>query len=150
MIIFAIENRLSLKRALEIAGISKSQYQTWLSKGKKGIKRYKAFRDRVLKAHIQNEKQALDVITKAAKGKIKTEILTVYINESHTKVVKRIIQNKPDWKASAWYLERRYKPDYLRQFKDYIELQESFETTAKHINNTLQEMINSVEVKEEN
>ena len=70
-------------RTCDIVGINKSTNYDWMKRGKESKRRnkYKIFYNEVTQAHAISEAIALSIISKAA------EI---------------------DWRASAWWLERRY------------------------------------------
>jgi transposase len=67
--------------ACALAGVSTSTFYAWLEKGRAGKSPYVEFLEAVKKAEAAAEVKRIQIITKAA---------------------------DTDWKAAAWYLERRY------------------------------------------
>ena len=84
------------KDACETAGIGESTLYRWLEQGKSNLKRhkiYKDFRDDYKKAEAHMRNLALGSVRQAIKG--------VRGAEGTPGVA-------PDWRAGAWYLERRH------------------------------------------
>lgn len=97
-----IENGYTIEQACALSGIGESTYYDWKKRGKKSKRgKFSDFLEAVKKAEKIAESKYLAIITKAAVGDPLKGV-------------------KGDWKAAAWYLERRNpkqfaRRDFLRQ-----------------------------------
>lgn len=97
-----IENGYTVEQACALSGISESTYYDWKKRGKKAKSgKFSDFLEAVKKAEKIAESKYLAIITRAAVGDPEKKV-------------------KGDWKAAAWYLERRNpkqfaRRDFLRQ-----------------------------------
>ena len=83
--------------ACALAGIAPSTFYEWLSKGEKAKSgKFLEFAEQIRKGEALAEAKRIDIIRKAGEGKGQ-------------------FQEKPDWKAAAWYLERRYPEKWGRR-----------------------------------
>jgi len=88
----ALRNGVSVNAACRQAGVPKSTYYKWLTKGRDGMEAYEAFYQAVEKATGEAEEHFLKMIQAIAAGKI-----------------------KGNWQAYAWILERRFHEDWRRR-----------------------------------
>lgn len=87
----AIANGNTHDVAASLGGIAESTFYAWMSRGKEAKKgQYKQFYDKVKKAEAYAEADRVQRIQKAGRD--------------------------GDWKADAWYLERRYPDKWGRRF----------------------------------
>lgn len=97
-----IENGYTVEQACALSGIGETTYYRWLQTGRKAkTGKYREFWEAVKKAEKIAESKYLAIITRAAVGDPEKKV-------------------KGDWKAAAWYLERRNpqqfaRRDFLRQ-----------------------------------
>jgi transposase len=83
--------------ACALAGIATSTFYEWINKGEKAKSgAYNNFYDQIRKAEALAEAKRIEIIRKAGEGK-------------------GVFEDKPDWKAAAWYLERRYPEKWGRR-----------------------------------
>ncbi len=107
--------------ACAIAGISHTTFYNWLEKGRQGKKPYVDFLEAVKKAEAANEAKRLQTITKAA---------------------------ETDWKANAWYLERRYPERWGRKERVYAEMAHSGTVTTNVNVDIVQRIVSDPESRE--
>lgn len=90
--------------ACSYIGLSKTAFYNWLAEGKKpnAKKKYVEFVEAIEKARSVAQMRNVQVIQQAAQGKA----------GDPDKGIKGI---EPDWRASAWYLERAFPKEYGRQ-----------------------------------
>lgn len=107
--------------AAALAGISEATFYNWLKRGReaseKGSHRkadqpYIDFFQNVKKAEALAEAKRIEIIRKASEGNGPFD--------------------NPDWKAAAWYLERRYPEKWGRRDRLKAELEHSGEVTERH------------------
>jgi transposase len=83
--------------ACALAGIATSTFYDWLSKGEKAKSgKMRDFYELMKKGEALAEAKRIEIIRKAGEGK-------------------GVFEEKPDWKAAAWYLERRYPEKWGRR-----------------------------------
>ena len=75
------------------AGISKATYYDWKARGEKGDQPYATFLDRLTRAEAQDMAN-----------------LIAEVGGAQTNLPQGVSQS--DWRAQAWLLERRFRPDY--------------------------------------
>lgn len=93
--------------AAALAGIAESTLYSWIAKGKKATKGiYFEFYNAIKKAEAFAEADRVKRIQKAGKD--------------------------GDWKADAWYLERRYPKKWARQDRFTADLNHSGQVVEKH------------------
>lgn len=83
--------------ACALAGIATSTFYEWLTKGEEAKSgKFAHFHDVIKKAEALAEAKRIEIIRKAGEGK-------------------GDYAGKADWKAAAWYLERRYPEKWGRR-----------------------------------
>lgn len=94
-IIEGIKQGYPQKTAAALAGVSESTFYDWLKRGEdaKRKTKYSEFLESVKKAREHSKAHHLGVIRKAGEGDDK---------------------NRPQWQASAWYLERMFPDEFGR------------------------------------
>ena len=125
IVLRALEERLPLDRAAELAGMTGKMLTVWLKRGLSDDpmlphkELYASFRRRVIKIRSRHEKDALIRIEAAARGgrkvteiKIRVKSLGPIQEKEITKVVKH---ESPKWGADAWWLERARRKEYGRE-----------------------------------
>lgn len=118
-IIKAIKEGSPHETAAAAAGISTSTFYKWLEKGEQyetGV--YRDFVDNIAQAEAQAESERIRRINKAGR--------------------------EGDWKADAWYLERRYPEKYGRRFIS-ADLNHSGEVTTRHEYEDTQTLIDKLQ-----
>lgn len=145
IIITAIESRLPIGRACELASIEYDTYRKWMEKGKEKSKYplYYKFRKRIHKAQAKVELEALDIIRKSAKGGNRIVETTVTVGPKGQETKRVVKEQLPVWQAAAWYLERRHKKDYGRDVKDE-EDKKSAEEHAQEVKSALEAMMDTI------
>ena len=84
-----VEGGVTMRVAAQTAGVARSTLYSWLELGREGRAPYAAFRDRLERAQAQCEIRVMQQIVEAAAS---------------------------DWRAGAWWLERRFPKRWgLRQ-----------------------------------
>lgn len=115
--------------AAKINGISESTFYYWKKRGeqaKSGI--YRKFYEEMERAEALAEARRVQVIQQAMEGKGAFDAA--------------------DWKAAAWYLERRYPEKWGRRVVT-ADLNHTGEVTQRHEHNTKIEIIQRLEQDEE-
>jgi transposase len=84
-IVKAVRQGMYVKSAVEGAGITEATYYRWLERGRRGEEPFESFLIDVEQASAEATLDALGVIRKAA---------------------------ETDWRAAAWFLERRFPGQY--------------------------------------
>lgn len=115
--------------AARLAGIAPSTFYNWMKRGEQAKSgRFKNFHDQIKKAEALAEAERINVIRRAmlAQGKFKD----------------------PDWKAAAWYLERRYPEKWGRRVITQ-EVNHSGEVTTRHEHETKVEIVQKLEADPE-
>lgn len=112
-LVAAIRVGMKLSTACELAGIPISTYHTWRKRAEEGKYPYTVFIAALQEARLSVEKELLESLLKAATQKdsyVETiQYETVDENGQVVGYSKRTKQEKvipPQWKASAWLLER--------------------------------------------
>ena len=112
----AIHMGLTFREAARCAGIDETTFYNWKRKGKKANSGpYHQFFQSLKKAEVIAEAKHLKVIHDASAGGQEIVCIKETIDKNG-EVVSSIVHQKqtiPDWKASAWLLERRY-PEKFR------------------------------------
>lgn len=90
--------------ACELAGIHPSTFYLWMARGEGGRKPYSEFFEAIKKAEAAAEAKRIQQITKAS---------------------------DTDWKAAAWYLERRYPDRWGRRDRVSAEIEHSGEVVKR-------------------
>lgn len=131
IVLRALEERLPLDRAAELAGMTGKMLTVWLKRGLSDDpmlphkELYASFRRRVIKIRSGHEKDALTRIEAAARGGRKvteTKIRVKSLGPIQEKEITRVIkQEGPKWQADAWYLERTRRGEYGRDVTDPLE-----------------------------
>lgn len=110
----AIDHRLPLKRACELAGITFATFRNWMIKGKDESEIiYSRFRSIVKSIQTKHEIEALDVIKKAQRGEIPI-VETKIVRGPRGKEITRIRKKVPQYQAAIWFLERVARGTYGR------------------------------------
>lgn len=112
-LVAAIRVGMKLSTACELAGIPVNTYHGWRKRAEEGKYPYTAFIAALQEARLSVEKELLESLLKAATQRDSYTETTEYETiDEHGQVVgysKRTKQEKvipPQWKASAWLLER--------------------------------------------
>lgn len=111
----AVKAGLPYKRACEICGVSYRNFSYWMNRGKEGPDwdTYVCFRRYIKRIEARKEKELLEVIDKVAVGNYKVRETEITFSESKGRTFKRKTKIiRPEWKAAAWRLERKYREDY--------------------------------------
>lgn len=91
----ALTKGMTLKRALEVAGIAESTYWAWQRRAREGEEPFCSFAEAVTHARAKCQEELLDLIQIAA------------------------IEPK-NWRAAAWILERRYPDEWGETVKHTV------------------------------
>lgn len=110
----ALEGRLPMIRACQLATVSYGTFRKWIKEGRdENNIIYHRFRSRVKGIQATHEMEALDVIHKAQRGDIPI-IETKTVTGPRGSEVTRIKKKVPHYQAAVWYLERVAKNIYGR------------------------------------
>lgn len=125
-IINAIKAGMYVESAAKYAGISKDTFYDWLDKGAKKLDpKLVEFSDAVGKAMGESELRDVLNIERAAQGaKAKYDANGVLTQQ----------EMKPDWKASAWRLERKFPKRWGRRDTMKIEDENTDDPTTQEEN----------------
>lgn len=104
----ALENRMSIAKAIGLANISRSTFERWMKKGEDPIHTdYHIFRNKVEEIRANNEAESLEILRTVQSGNYKITETRVVISEEKGKTVTTVVKKAaPNWQAAAWYLER--------------------------------------------
>jgi len=147
----AIRADLPYKRACEICGVNYRNFNYWMQRGKTDPEHsiYTQFRRYIRRIEARKEIQLLEVIDKVAVGNYKIREMEISFSpdkgrswKTKTKII------RPDWKAAAWRLERKYRDDY-GQFDPTVITSKSPEEIAQEIRDATLELERSVPTEEE-
>ncbi len=140
----ALEARLPVSRAVELAGISFVTYREWMKRGATGEEPiYTAFRRKVKTLQAQHEKNSLAIIDKIARGGYKVTETKVTLDPKGQTISRKRSEALPKWQAAAWFLERRHKEDYGRDPIDPLSKKTPSEIAAE-IKEAADDLFNSV------
>ena len=149
ILVKALEARMSVNRAVELAGIHQTTFHNWLRKGKNPRNRkYWLFRKKILKIQAQWETDSLKIIDTVAKGNYEIKE-TKCRTDGEGNVIDNITTIKnatPNWQAAAWFLKKRFKEDYGKDKNDIFE--QAPEDAAKAIKEAADKLFNSVPLGE--
>ena len=115
MLYAAIRTGLPYKRACEICGVKYANFKYWMERGKTDPDHsaYTCFRRYVKRIEARREADLLEVINKVAIGNYKVRETEISFHPDKGQTFKRKTKViRPDWKAAAWYLERKYRDEY--------------------------------------
>ena len=153
IVLRALEERLPMDRAAELAGITGKMLMSWMKRGLSDDQHlprralYASFRRRVLKIRARHERDALIRIEAAARGgrrvtetKIRVKSLGPIQEKEITKVVKH---EGPKWQADAWWLERALRREYGKDVIDPLD-DKTPEESAADIKKAADVLFNSV------
>ena len=115
---------LSNEDACALVPIVTSSFYLWLQKGEQENAKplYSEFLDAIKKAELNRKKVSLARIYQAGRGGQKvTERKTVSrITENGKTIIEETVVERempPDWKADAWYNERKYPNEFGRRYQ---------------------------------
>lgn len=151
MLYAAIKADLPYKRACELVGISINNFKYWMERGKADIPSspYVAFRRYVRRIEARKEAELLAVIDKVAKGDYKVRETEISFSQDKGRTFKRKTKiMRPEWRAAAWRLERKYKEDYAPLMPNN-DANQSPEEIAQGIREATMQLRNSVPTNEE-
>lgn len=117
LILVGIRLGLTYEDAAQAAGVHRSTFHRWMQKGKSaksGV--YRDFCDALERANAEGQIINAKIVHDAAKGgqPIKeTRTVTRANGTQETTVTERVAQ--PDWRCSAWILERRFTESWGRR-----------------------------------
>lgn len=119
-----------IESAAAACGISKDTLYRWLKNGKRDENQSleKKLTDAVMKAMAEAEMKDLEVIDKAAQGssdKFLADESGKLILDGRGRPIIEEVGMSPDWKASAWRLERRFPQRWGRKVDLQIDDQSS-------------------------
>lgn len=118
----ALEAGLPITRACELVGMKWKNYITYTQRGKEdgaSNQAYRAFREKIKRIETRKEKTLLEVIDKIAEGNYKIREIEVSVDKHGFRSYKRKTRlPRPEWKAAAWRLERKYPEEYAPKFAD--------------------------------
>jgi len=102
-----------LETAVAMTGIDTKTYRSWLKKGNQSFQKgednlYTALYLTIERAMSYAEHSALEIIRNAAQGVPQIKEKKIYDSRGNIVETFREESIKIDWKASAWFLERRY------------------------------------------
>lgn len=145
----ALLQRLPLTRCAELAGITYQTYRQWMKKGN-DIRHpvHRRFRFKVKQIGAQNEREALDIIRKAAGGGAKVVETKVVVGPRGAETTRIVKAALPIWQAAAWFLERRHRDDYGRDALPES-MKKSAEEQAKEVKDALDALYKSVPLSDE-
>lgn len=140
----ALEARLSISRALDLADISRSTFERWKKKGSDPRnKEHFDFINKVNEIIANNEKECLRILENAQFGGYQIKETKV-VNSAKdgittTKITKTLA---PNWFAAAWYLERCCSGYELKPYSE--NKNKSVDETALEIMQAIRQIENSV------
>lgn len=148
IIIEALENRFPIKRACQLAGISRMALHDWMEKGKdpQHYPLHAKFRKRVHKAIAQSELEALNIIRKSARGGNKVVETSVSVGPKGQETKRVWKEQLPVWQAAAWFLERRFREEYSRDATSE-EKQRSADEMAREVKAAAEALFDSVPIE---
>jgi transposase len=88
-----------VETAVQFAGISKETFYDWIAKGRTRNGIHRRFSDAVIKAASEYQVRDVSAIEAASRGELRKDAMGNPIPGDYV--------IKPDWRASAWRLERR-------------------------------------------
>jgi len=108
ILVGAIEARIPIKRACELANIQYQTFRNWMKKGEDPTNgKFFKFRQRINQIEVQKEIDALKVIERAQKGGDKIHETKIVLGGKYRKIVTKVTKTiAPNWNAAAWWLER--------------------------------------------
>ena len=110
----ALDNRLPLKRACELAGVTYVTFRSWMKTGKdENLIIFSRFRNIVKSIQTKHEIEALEVIHKAQRGEIPS-VETKIVRGPRGREITRIRKKVPQYQAAIWFLERVARGTYGR------------------------------------
>lgn len=138
-----LRSGLPLSRTAELSNITISRLRRWIKLGKDERNAlYHGFFMQTKRIEARNEKEALQIIRKVARGKYKIKETKIITGGKNGREVTKIVREKaPVWQASAWFLERRY-----REYNNNVpqEDNKTAEDTARELHKAMKQMDNSV------
>ena len=109
---------------------------------------HRRFRFKVKQIGAQNEREALDIIRKAAGGGAKVVETKVVVGPRGAETTRIVKAALPIWQAAAWFLERRHRDDYGRDALPES-MKKSAEEQAKEVKDALDALYKSVPLSDE-
>ena len=143
---------LPYKRACELVGISYQTFAYWMQRGKVEDEPlntiHVAFRARIKRIEARKEAELLCVIDKVAVGDYKVRETEISFHPDKGRSYKRKTKViRPDWKAAAWRLERKFPDQYF--LKDDSNKGKTPEEIASQIRQASEALWGSVPISEE-
>jgi hypothetical protein len=99
-----IEAGLTYEDAAELNGITRKTLSEWVAKGRAGADPYRAFGDAVIAARAKAKADAIKAVRAG-----------VMMNQA------------PDWKAEAWFLERTFPDQYGPQTAVHVKVEKELD-----------------------
>jgi hypothetical protein len=119
---------VAVELAAEMAGVSRSSFLGWMSRGRAELEareagekpnpdeeEYAALYEKVRTARATAAARAMMNIRRVADGGIVTKVTTRKFRDSVSgEIVEETVEDRtaPDWRADAWYLERQHREHY--------------------------------------
>lgn len=114
LIYTALKAEIPIKRSVALAGINISTYREWMRRGlDNDYPVHATFRRKIQKILAEIEMKKLLTIQNAAKGYLVRDKIIKVGKRCKTEIIK-IREVPPDWRASAWFLERRFPESYKK------------------------------------
>jgi hypothetical protein len=120
LLLEAISSGLTYDSAAKLAGIDRTTFYRWKRKAKSATSGlFLQFCHALKRAEVFGEAVLLKIINDAAEGG-QPIVTTCVTYDADGKVIKSVTHETktlPDWKASAWWLERRFPAEWGRRYR---------------------------------
>lgn len=146
----AIRAGLPYNRSCEMVGVPLKSFQYWMERGKTEgpSSAYYQFRAYIRRIEARKEAELLAVIDKVAKGDYKIRETEITFADKGRVFKRKTKIMRPEWKAAAWRLERKYKEDYAPMMPNDSK-ERSPEEIAEQIHAATQQLRESVPLEDE-
>jgi hypothetical protein len=110
----AVKADIPYKRACEMIGVPFRSFRYWMEEGKTAPYRspYSCFRRYIRRIEARKEAELLGIIDKVAKGDYKVRETEIAFTPKGRLFKRKTKIMRPEWKAAAWRLERKYRDEY--------------------------------------